>query len=66
MCEYCNFNGDTYPKQVLYDDEVVEIMLNDTPEIEVNEYNQQGDYYIRDTLSFGFKVNYCPMCGREL
>lgn len=66
MCKYCNFNNRTYADEVLYDNEIIEVMLNDGPALEVNEYNQQGDYCTRDNLGFDFKINYCPMCAREL
>ncbi len=62
MCLYCDFNKDsTYPTRTLYDDKVVEVMLNKYKELEVNPYGY--DEHIDGIL---FEIKYCPVCGRKL
>lgn len=61
-CQYCNFSKDrTYPTKVLYDNEVIEVMLNRYKEMLVNPYG-----YEECVEGIVFEVKYCPICGRKL
>ena len=67
MCELCN-------KEMLhceyeYDKATVELMNNNlifNVHIQTLEWNEYNDDYVAYDFDFTFKINFCPICGREL
>lgn len=70
MCEYCNYDGDNYPKRL------IDMRLGEFCGLDVTL--DQALYYDGVSTYFGIggqgfwaeekKIvfNYCPMCGRKL
>lgn len=70
MCEYCNYNGDNHPK------EIIDMPIGKFCGLDVTL--EQTLYYDRLSTCFGIGTfgcwaeekdivfNYCPMCGRKL
>ena len=61
MCEYCD--EPSYERNPLYTDSYSDISIDEN-ELDITYYESFGytSMYYRKV----FKINYCPMCGREL
>jgi len=71
-CKYCQPNNTYLGNNLLEDNEEIHIAINASGELEINldiettEWCEHYDGFVRLQDEAKVKINYCPMCGREL